>query len=117
MNLPNQAQLNAGLRYAGTVAGTAFTIAAAAGAIDQATAQAIVAQIHLVADDLKKTFGDGWQLVVLVGPVVTIWIAKIGYASASLKKQIAAVQASPKANVTVSDPKLAEGIPGVKVQP
>ena len=37
--------------------------------------------------------------------------------TASLKSQIASVQASPKAQVTVSDPKLAAGIPGVQVGP
>lgn len=129
MQTPTQAQINAALRYAGTAAGTIGTIAALVGVTDQQTAQNIVAALHAVIDDLTQLFGDLSKLTLLVIPVVTIWLAKIGYNSASPQSQvaaavkiepktmIAAVQAIPQAQVTVSDPKLAEGITGVKVGP
>jgi hypothetical protein len=91
-------------------------IAAAIGALDQETSAAIVTTIRTLTDDLQKTIGDAWKLVVLVAPVGTVWLAKIGFAAASPKQQIAAVQALPQAQVVVTDPKLAEGIPGVQVK-
>jgi hypothetical protein len=116
MPLPSQPQIYAALRYAGVVAGTIITGAAAIGAVDQATAAAIVAAIHALADDLQKTIGDAWKLAVLLAPVATVWLAKVGFVAASPKKQIAAVQALPQAQVVVTDPKLAEGIPGVQIK-
>lgn len=50
-------------------------------------------------------------VTTLVGIGSAVWAT----VTASLKSQIAAVQAAPQAQVTVTDPKLAEGIPGVKV--
>lgn len=117
MNMPTQAQVYAGLRYAGTAAGTIGTIAALVGVTDQQTAQNIVASVHAVIDDLTQLFGDVSKLALLVVPVATVYLAKIGYSSASPKKQIAAVQAMPEAQVTVTDPELAKGIPGVTVAP
>ena len=116
MPFPTQPQINAGLRYAGVVAGTMISGAAAIGALDPQTSAAIVAAIHALADDLEKTIGDVWKLSVLLAPVGTVWLAKIGFAAAGPKQQIAAVQALPQAQVIVTDPKLAEGIPGVKVK-
>jgi hypothetical protein len=95
MNLPTQAQVYAGLRYAGTAAGTIGTIAALAGVTDQQTMQNIVAAFHAVLDDLAKLFGDTSKLVVLVIPVATFWLAKIGYNSASPASQKASVAAQP----------------------
>ena len=115
MPMPTQPQVYAGLRYAGVVAGTVFSTAAAIGALDQQTSAAMVAAIHALADDLEKTIGDAWKLSVLLAPIATVWLARLGFAAAGPKQQIAAVQALPQAQVIVTDPKLAEGIPGVKV--
>ena len=123
---PTAAQVYAALRYAGVTAGTVGTIAAVVGVTDPQTAQNIVAAIHAVIDDLAKLFGDSSKLVLLVAPVVTVYLAKIGYSSASPASQtaaavkadpktmIAAVQSIPQAQVTVTDPALAS--PGVKVE-
>lgn len=115
MKMPTQAQVYAGLRYAGTAAGTIGTIAALVGVTNQETSQSIVASLQAVINDLTQLFGDTSKLVLLVIPVATIWLGKIGYNSSSPKSQIASVQALPQAQVTVTDPKLAEGIPGVTV--
>ncbi len=136
---PTQAQVYAALRYAGTAAGTVGTIAALAGVVDQQTAQGIVAAFQAVVKDLTQLMGDASKLVLLVIPVATVYLAKIGYSSASPNSQVASVQALapreltaavqavaprelvaatqalPAAQVAVTDPKLAEGIPGVQV--
>ena len=138
---PTQAPVYAALRYAGVTAGTVGTIAALAGVVDEQTAQSIVESFQAVVKDLTQLFGDASKLILLVLPVATVWLAKIGYSSASPtaqvasvqalapkeltaavqavspKELIAAVQAMPPAQVTVTDPKLAEGIPGVTVAP
>jgi hypothetical protein len=95
MNLPTQAQVNAALRYAGTAAGTIGTIAALAGVADQQTMQNIVAAFHAIIDDLTQLFGDLSKLVLLVIPVATFWLAKMGYNSASPASQKASVAAQP----------------------
>lgn len=117
MNLPTQAQVYAGLRYAGTAAGTLGTIMVLVGLLPQDQSTALVASFQQVVNDLVQLFGDTYKFVLLAIPVVTVWLAKIGYSSASPKRQIAAVQALPAAQVVVTDPKLAEGIPGVQVAP
>lgn len=117
MKWPTEAQVLTALRYAGVVAGTLFSGLATLGALSPETSAAIVTQLQLVGRDLQTLVGDGWKLGLLVGPVLVAWLAKIGYHSASPRKQIAAVQAMPEAQVTVTNPKLAEGIPGVQVCP
>ena len=115
--MPTKAQLAAAGRYAGAAAGTAATVGAVLGVLTPEQSAAFVADVHAVIDDMANLFGDVSKLVLLVMPIATVWLAKIGYNSASPKAQIASVQAMPQAQVTVSDPKLAAGIPGVKVTP
>ena len=117
MTLPTQAQVNAALRYAGTAAGAIGAGVAVLGIIPPETAHAIVQSAQKVLGDLQQLIGDSYVLAGLVFPIVIAILAKIGVNSASPKSQIAAVQALPTAQVTVSDPKLAEGIPGVQVAP
>jgi hypothetical protein len=112
---PAQTQIKSAFRYAGTAVGAIATMGAALGVLSPEQSAALVADVHAVIDDLTQLFGDVWKLVLLVLPVATFWLAKMGWNSASPKAQIASVQAMPQANVVVTDPKLAEGIPGVKV--
>ena len=113
--LPTKSQIATAGRYAGTIAGTAASVAAVMGVLTPDQSAAFVADVKAIIDDLGQLFGDVSKLVILVIPIATLYLAKIGYSSASPKKQIAAVQAMPEAQVTVSDPKLAQGIPGVQV--
>ena len=99
------------------MAGTIVIGAAIIGALDQETAGQIVIALHALAEDLQKTVGDAWKLAVLLAPIVTVWLAKAGHAAAGPKRQTAAVQALPEAQAVVTDPKLAECIPGVQVKP
>lgn len=133
-------QVYAGLRYAGVGVGAVMSFLTVMNAVSPDTAHQIVTAFQLVIDDLQKTIGDTSKLLVLVVPLVTTWLAYIGVHSASAKKQveavnaqapqaliaavqtvapkalIAATQALPAAQVTVTDPKLAEGVPGVVVK-
>jgi ethanolamine utilization microcompartment shell protein EutL len=113
--MPTKGQLAAAGRYAGAAAGTAATVGAVLGVLTPEQSAAFVADVKAVIDDMANLFGDVSKLVLLVMPIATVWLAKIGYNSASPKAQIASVQAMPQAQVVVSDPKLAEGIPGVKI--
>jgi hypothetical protein len=141
MNWPTTAQVNAALRYAGTAASTIGAGAVLLGVLPADTAHAIVEAAQKVLTDLQQLVGDSAYLATLLFPVIIGILARIGVKSASTQSQVAAVQAAspatlvaavkvaapklliaavqamPKADVTVSDPKLAEGIPGVKVVP
>jgi hypothetical protein len=116
MPWPTQAQVFSGLRSAGVALGTVFTVLGTLGAISPDAASAIVAQLQLVGDDLHQLVGDGWKLGLLLAPIVTVWLAKLGMNAQSNKSLVAKVQALPDAQVIVTDPKLAQGIPGVKVE-
>ena len=116
LELPTKSQLAAAGRYAGTIAGTAASVAAIMGVLTPDQSAAFVADVKAVIDDLGRLFGDVSKLAILVVPIATLYLAKIGYSSASPKKQIAAVESLDNAHVTVTDPKLAEGIPGVEVK-
>lgn len=117
MTLPTKAQWLAAARYAGTSIGTIGSAAALFGVLSQDQSATFVADLHAIVDDLVQLFGDVSKFALFIIPIATVWLAKIGFNSASPKSQIASVQALPAAQVTVSDPKLAEGIPGVQVTP
>lgn len=108
-------QVYAGLRYAGVSVGAVMSFLTVMNAISPDTAHQIVTAFQLVIDDLQKTIGDMSKLLVLVVPVVTIWLAKIGVSSASPVKQAAAVQASEKMQVATTDPEIAKAVPGVQL--
>jgi hypothetical protein len=125
--MPTRAQLATAGRYAGAAAGTAASVAAVLGVMTPEQSAAFVADVHAIIDDMANLFGDVSKLVLLVLPIATLWLGKIGYnksspasqtaaaVAADPKTMIAAVQALPAAQVTVSDPALAS--PGVKVGP
>lgn len=139
MNMPTQAQFNTALRYGGTAIGGVATMFTFIGVLPADTAHQIVDAFQKLMTDLQLVVGDLYVLAALIFPVVVGILAKLGWNSASNKNQIASVKAmspetlvaavqavSPKtliasvqempaAQVTVTDPKLAEGISGVKV--
>ncbi len=116
MTVPTKDQVYAGLRYSGVVAGTVGSLFVFLGAMDQQTSQSAIDAFRQMLDGMQQFLGGAYKFVYVLAPVVTIWLAKIGWNSASPKNQIASVQALPQAQVIVTDPKLAEGIPGVKVE-
>ena len=95
MAMPSQDQINAALRYAGVAGGTIFTTVGLLAAIDPATTQAIVTNFHSLTDHLELVVGDLWKLGILIGPILAVWLAKIGVHSASPRSQLDAVEARP----------------------
>jgi hypothetical protein len=115
LKLPSMSQVYAGLRYAGTAAGTLGTIGVLIGLLPQDQSAALVASFQQVVADIVQLFNDTTKFVLLAIPVGTLVIAKIGWNSASLAKQTAAVQALPTTQVSTTDPNLAAAVPGVKL--
>lgn len=93
MTAPTQDQVNAAIRYAGTAAATIFTGIGVLAAVEPQTTAAIATNLHDLADHLTLVVGDLWKLGILVGPIVALWLGKVGYKSASPEAQLSAVVA------------------------
>jgi hypothetical protein len=115
MALPTQNQIYTALRYAGTAVGTIGSIAALASVMSADQAATFVADLRAIVTDLTQLFGDTVKFALFIIPIATLWLAKIGWNSASPVKQAAAVQAAPTTQVLTTDPKLAQAVPGVKL--
>src|ERR1700722_4942413 len=123
MNMPTQAEINTALRYGGTAAGSVATVFTMFGLIPADSAHQIVEAFQKLMTDLQLVVGDLYVLAALIFPVVVGILAKLGWNSARPENQIASVKAMspktliasvqemPEAQVTVTDPKLAEGFP------
>jgi len=114
MNLPTQAQISAGIRYASGYLATGGTVIVAIGLLPPDTAHGIVDASQKVLTDLKQLVGDSYLLAGLVLPVVAGLLARLGIRAASPKSQVASVQALPTVQVLTTDPKLATA-PDVKL--
>ena len=110
-----QAEVNAGLRYAGVVAGTLGSVGVVLGTVDASTASGIVAAFQQLMTDLQLVVGDLYKLGVLVFPIAVTLLARLGVHAASPKSQVASVQSLPTAQVLTTDPALVT--PGVKLVP
>ncbi len=106
MNLPTNAQVLAATRNAASFAAGAVVMFGLGSKIDPQTVTTLV-------NALGTLFSDAITVIGLATPIIAAWYASH---SASPKSQIASVQALPEAQVVVTDPKLAEGIPGVRVE-
>lgn len=127
MKMPTQAQINTGLRYGGICVTAGASALVTLGAIPPDKAHALVDALQGVLTDLQDMVGRFYVIAGIVGPGLALWIAKLGWNSARPANQtasaiaadpkgvIAAVQAIPEAQVTVSDPKLVS--PGVTLAP
>lgn len=115
MNWPTQDQIKSGLLDAATSVGTVGSIAALIGVLSPEQSATFVAEIRAIINDVTQLMGDTWKFALFIIPILTLWASKINWNRSSPKSLVAATQALPQAQVTVSDPKLAEGIPGVKV--
>jgi hypothetical protein len=102
------AQVNAFMRHVYTVLGSVLGTIVILGFVTQGDATGITNAIHQIGDGVASIAAGVAALVPIVSG---IYAAR----SASLKSQVAAVQASPVAQVITSDPKLAQDVPGVQV--
>lgn len=103
-------QAQAFARHLVTYAMGIVTALAATHIVTASSAQSATDAVNQISTGLASIITGATTLIAFGSAV---WAT----VSASLKSQIAAVQASPEAQVTVNDPKLATGIPGVKVGP
>ena len=86
MPLPTQAQINTAVRYAGTIAGTAFAIfGLQAKGFDLDQIKAALSALGTVVNDL----------VILIGALLPVLAAIKGVASSGSKGQAAAIGANP----------------------
>ena len=82
-----------------------------------------LAVTHIASPDQAQSatnaisqISEGVGLIVSGGTTLIAFASAVwATVNAGLRSQIASVQSHPDAQVTVSDPKLAAGIPGVKV--
>jgi len=106
------------------VASAARYVVAYGGGFVTAAASAAVA-LHIANPEQAKSITDAFGqilsgVVSITGGVSTlaaVGAAIVGALRLGIKPQIAAVQAHPSAQVTVSDPALKAGIPGVILGP
>ncbi len=108
MNLPNLAQAAAFGRHVVSYSMGVVTALAATHIASPDQAQSAGDAINQISSGIASIV-TGVTTLVAFGSA--IWAT----VSAGIKAQIAAVQAHPSAQVTVTDPKLAAGIPGVKL--
>jgi hypothetical protein len=106
MNLPTQHQVLAATRNIASFAAGAIAVLGLSSKINTDAVIALITSLGTLVNDAVVVIG-------LITPLVAAWLA--GH-SASARSQIAAVQALPEAQVVVTNPKLAEGIPGVEVR-
>ena len=108
MQTPSSAQLQAFGRHVVSYAMGVVTALAATHIASPDQAQSATTAITQISQGVASII-TGVSTLIAFGSA--IWAT----VSASLKSQIASVQASPNAQVTVDKPQLAAGIPGVKV--
>ncbi len=106
MQLPTSAEVNAATRHVASFAAGAVAMFGLSSKISPDTIMALVNALGALANDAITVVG-------ILTPIIAAYYAS---RSASPKAQVAAVQALPAAQVVVTDPKLAEGIPGVEVK-
>lgn len=87
MQLPDQNQVNAGLRHLYTVGGTVLGVAVALGALSADQSAAILTGIHDITDGLQQVVGGVWKISLVAGPVIAIYMGKRAFTSASPESQ------------------------------
>jgi hypothetical protein len=103
VNMPTDAQVSAALRHVYTSAGTVLAIGAIVAVVPQEQVQPIMDALRQVGDGMQQVFGGVSKLVVIVGPIVAAWMAKIAATSASFKSQLRSVTATASAPANVTE--------------
>lgn len=87
----SQAQIYSAIRYAGVMVSGAGTFAVALSILPADTVAGIVPAFQQFATDLQKTISDAYVLFYLLVPAVGLLLAKFGWNSASLTKQLQSI--------------------------
>lgn len=91
MELPNENQVNAGLRHVYTSAATILTLATVVAIVPQESVAPILAALHQIGDGVQQVVGGFSKLSVLVGPIIAGLMIKIAGGSAGIKSQAASL--------------------------
>lgn len=81
----SQNQLNAGLRYGGTAAGTLFTILGILQFVTPEQVAQLTAALHDLNQSIVTAYGALTKMGVILGPVAVFWLTKAGVQSSSIK--------------------------------
>lgn len=114
MAWPTKEQLKTVSLDVAQYAGTTGSILALIGVFSPEQAAQFIAYVHAIIADITQLVGDSWKFALFIIPIATLWASKVNWNRSSPKSLVAATQALPEAQVTVTDPKLAS--PGVKVE-
>lgn len=99
----SQNKLNAALRYAGTSAGTLFTVFGVLQFITPEQVAQLTQAVHDFNQSALSMYGALTKMWLILGPIAVIWLGKVGVQSSSIKGimaklfSIAANSADPKA--------------------
>lgn len=118
MSLPSNDQVSAALRHLYTSAGTVLGMGAALALIPQDQVQPSLDALREVGDGIQKVFGGVSKLLIIVGPLVGVWMAKIAAVRSGLSSQVSSLfsKASAPENVELKKEVLAATaeLPGVE---
>lgn len=81
----SQNKLNSALRYAGTSAGTLFTIFGAMQFVTPEQVTQLAAAMHDFNDSVVSMYGALTKMWIILGPVAIFWLGKVGWNSSSAK--------------------------------
>jgi len=118
VNLPSSGSVNAVLRHVGTASITAATVLGTIGILPSDKVQDVVNGLQHVASGLQEAFGGFSSLVVILGPVAVVWIAKAAAFAGSLRGQLTSVAANPEVRIEgriVAPAAVANAVPSDKV--
>lgn len=105
MPLPSANQVDAALRHAYTAAGTVLALGAVVAVVPQESVQPIMDALRQTGDGLQQVFGGMSKLLVIVGPIVGAWMAKIAATKAGFTSQLKSVTAAASAPENVEQKK------------
>jgi hypothetical protein len=80
-----QNKLNAGLRYAGTAAGTLFTLFGAMQFVTPEQVAQLTSAVHDFNNSMISAYGALTKMWIILGPAMVIILAKFGIQSSSVK--------------------------------
>lgn len=99
----SQNEINAGLRYIGTSAATAFTVLAVLGQINPDQVKSLTDSMNDFTTGIGMAVGALSKMWIVLGPVAAIWLGKIGMSAASTKGLISGLlKAASEPNATKS---------------
>jgi hypothetical protein len=92
MLAPTSNQVSAVLRYATNSAASVGGVLVIMGFLSPDQSAALLADLHQITDGLQQAFGGFSKASALLGPIIVIWVAKMGYSASSLSSILKTVE-------------------------